>query len=703
MERLKLAFCVHNHQPVGNFDWVFSEAAEKCYMPFLEVMSGHPSIRFSLHTSGPLIEWMDEGAPQYHDLVRRMVAGGQLELVGGGYYEPILPIWPKEHAVAQVRLMRHELERRYGAEARGMWLAERVWDPSLPQLLADAEVDYTVLDDSHFRYAGLTESPITGHYLTERAGETLTVFPISKEMRYLVPFKEPDEIMDFLKSVAEKHPGGTITYADDGEKFGIWPGTHDWVYKEGWLDRFLEALDRARDWLEVIPLCAALRSPPKGRIYLPCASYEEMMEWALPSEAILRYEAVLGKIKKEDLLEESNPFLRGGFWDNFLVKYPKSNLMHKRVLFAAAEVEKHLGPPTDIDKLGSAWRNIFRAQCNCAYWHGLFGGTYLNYLRHAIWKNLLEAEAAVMKEKISQVRVSTVDLNIDGKKEAIVCDGVSQWGFTKTGAACFLMESLNGAFAFHNTMARRPEAYHKLKQKPGGVTDHGADHVPASIHEIDAVVEEKPAYDRLPRFSFMDHFFPISTGIDNFIGSTWTEIGDFVENDWEEEYKVDGDLAVLTYRREGNVSNVPVSGTKEYRFHVNSGRVDARIRFDPKDPWPQGSYGLAFNFTLLAPDAPDRYYLFDGLRPSDARMISVDAIDGIEQFGAVDEYEGVALEWDLDKAMEIWRAPVMTLCRSESGFEKMYQGSWLMALLPLPSSTDPIDLRVALKIKSKGK
>jgi len=699
VERLKLAFCVHNHQPVGNFDWVFAEGVEKCYLPFLEVMSAHPSIRFSLHTSGPLIEWMDEGAPRYHELVRSMVASGQVEPVGGGYYEPILPIWPKEHAVAQVKLMQHELKRRYDVPARGLWLAERVWDPSLPQLLAEADVDYTVLDDSHFRYAGLTESPMTGYFLTERAGDSLAVFPISKELRYMIPFKKPGEIIEFLRSVAEEHPGGIITYADDGEKFGIWPGTHDWVYKEGWLDGFLEVIESARDWLEVIPLCEALPHPPRGRIYLPCASYEEMMEWALPPKTILRYEEALSDITKQGLLEECKPFLRGGFWDNFLVKYPESNLMHKRVLYAAAEVKDSLGPPDDFDNLAEPWRDIFRAQCNCAYWHGLFGGVYLNYLRHAIWKNLIEAESAVSEENPSEVQVSKVDLTIDGNEEIAVCDGASSWGFTTGGAACFLAESRKGAYAFHNIVARRPEAYHFLKQKPGGVTDHGADHEPPSIHDIAEPLEEKPVYDLAPRFSFIDHFFPSSTDIKDFTDSSWDEMGDFREGKWRDEWETGGDEKVLTFRREGKVAEVPVTGLKEYRFHAGSGEIGARIRFEPENQWPRGRYGLAFNFTLLAPEADDRYYLFNGDRPPDSRMISVGVSEGIKRIAAVDDYERVAIEWELSQPMDIWRAPILTLCRSESGFEKIYQGSWLMLHLPLPSNAEPVDFRLVWKIK----
>src|SRR3712207_8106989 len=43
-------------------------------------------------------------------------------------------------------------------------------------------------------------------------------------------------------------------------------------------------------------------------------------------------------------------------------------------------------PPPD------AVKELYRAQCNCAYWHGAFGGVYLSFMRGALWHHLLRAE-----------------------------------------------------------------------------------------------------------------------------------------------------------------------------------------------------------------------------------------------------------------------------------------------------------------------
>src|SRR5262245_39685036 len=91
-----IQFCLalHNHQPVGNFDFVFEQAYQDSYLPFLEVFERYEPLKISLHTSGPLVEWLDRHHPDYLDRLARLVASGRVEIVGGAFYEPILTMIP---------------------------------------------------------------------------------------------------------------------------------------------------------------------------------------------------------------------------------------------------------------------------------------------------------------------------------------------------------------------------------------------------------------------------------------------------------------------------------------------------------------------------------------------------------------------------------------------------------------------------------
>ncbi len=128
----------------------------------------------------------------------------------GGFYEPILPIIPDDDKIGQINMESDFIKKNFLTKPRGLWLTERVWEPHLAKQLNLAKVEYITVDDYHFISAGSEEKDLLGYYVTEEEGYTLNVFPISKQLRYLVPFRMPQETMDYLKSIATEdgQPGG---------------------------------------------------------------------------------------------------------------------------------------------------------------------------------------------------------------------------------------------------------------------------------------------------------------------------------------------------------------------------------------------------------------------------------------------------------------------------------------------------------------
>lgn len=199
---LRFVFALHNHQPVGNFDNVFAQAYRDSYWPFLELIEHYPDIPFSLHTSGPLMEWLVERRPEYVERLRRLVARGQVEIMGGGFYEPILPMIPPRDRVGQIRTYRAYLENLFQTRVRGMWVPERVWEQNLVSDIADAGIEYTVLDDLHFRQAGVEDGQMFGYHLSEDNGRLLRIFAAAEPLRYLVPYRDPHETLAYFGDLA---------------------------------------------------------------------------------------------------------------------------------------------------------------------------------------------------------------------------------------------------------------------------------------------------------------------------------------------------------------------------------------------------------------------------------------------------------------------------------------------------------------------
>ena len=222
---IRLVLALHNHQPVGNFEHVFQQAYEDSYLPFLDVFSRYETLRIALHTSGSLMEWLDTAHPEYVDRLADLASKGRIEIIGGAFFEPILAMIPSRDRAGQIRKYSRWLQNRLGTTVRGMWMPERVWEQAFPRDLVNAGIEYTILDDFHFKMAGLTDAQLQGYLVTEDEGRLLNVFPGSERLRYTIPFASPQETIDHLAQLSERRPGAICLFGDDGEKFGTWPET----------------------------------------------------------------------------------------------------------------------------------------------------------------------------------------------------------------------------------------------------------------------------------------------------------------------------------------------------------------------------------------------------------------------------------------------------------------------------------------------
>lgn len=711
-------FVLHSHQPVGNFEHVFEDAFARSYQPFTEILAAHPGVKAGLHFTGPLLEWLAREHQGYLDDLRRLVERGQVEILGGGFYEPILSALSDADAAGQIEMMGKFCQRYFGHRPTGMWLAERVWDPDLPRVLAPAGIRYTLLDDSHFRAAGVAGETITGHYITEKAGHPLSIFPIDKGLRYRIPFAQVDEALNYLVHA----PGaGCLTYGDDGEKFGLWPDTYDWVFNKKWLTQFFAALERAEAdgrLRMVLPEAYLAEQPPVGRVYLPNASYDEMMEWALPVSGMRRLHELRERFKRSNEYDTYGAYLRGGIWQNFLAKYPEANQIHKKMLLVSGRLEAAMADAMEKsgkdqidgnlgDLLGTAQRELYKGQCCCAYWHGLFGGLYLNYLRDALYRSLLTSERIldeVEHGKGDWLTHDAVDLDLDGRDEILVSNRLMNvYLRPHAGGSVFEVDYKPKSFHLTDVLTRREEGYHDLilaeAHRPDAQGGEGGK--PKTIHDLvrmkEPHLERHLVYDDVPRASFVDRFFPKDATLDVIRGGAGKDLGDFASG----EYKVES-LGVedakkgtfhLTLCRRGTVrvhdapGGFPVGVEKHFGLRVDAAEISVRYVLRNEGDRPvELCFGTEINVNLLAGNDPSRYLQLGGT--GERFPISSDGVTlDVAKITMVDEWQKIRLELTANGPATLFRYPIETVSNSESGFERTFQGtclapSWTFRLAP---------------------
>jgi 4-alpha-glucanotransferase len=690
---LKLVMVLHGHQPVGNFDSVFQMAYQQCYRPVLDLLNAHPGVRTGLHISGPLFEWIEANHPECIDQLGEMVERNQIEILSGGFFEPLLAAIPTRDARGQIFLMNNYITERFGIKPEGFWLTERVWDSSLPFVLKDSGLSYTVVDDTHFYYAGLKQDDIYGSYITEKEGSTLRLLATPMIMRYMIPFRLVEDVINHLR--AQNDMGRNIAlYGDDIEKFGLWPGTHEWVIEKKWLDTFFSSLEQNAGWLQTqLPREYVSSNPPLGRIYLPQASYEEMTQWALPPERTFNLEKIISSLKKEGRWDEWRPFVRGGIWDNFLVKYEESNRMQKKMFFLSEK-------SADNDE---ARGYVWRAQCNCAYWHGVFGGLYLGHLRRAVHENLIKAQRVIMKSSSKKVAYFNEDIDKDGYKEILVwTEGMGLGISPRKGGGIFELCHFPSALNLSDTLTRRREAYHYElgdNKQSAAANEKKHDGIP-SIHDISGSnvdLTKLIVYDKYDKISLLDHFLGDKATSQGYAVNNYPEEGDFVQGEFIlEEADVGENSVSIHLAREGSVESKRLKLSKSISIQNETG-IKINFSFENRDSTTlKTRYGCEFNLNLYSDLDPNRYYFF---RPSGRKhnASEIGSEDDVTSFEFADDSDNLKLIFEFSKPVSCWFYPIMTVSKSEEGFEYTYQGTSLLFSLPIdlaPAIRDNLQLNL---------
>ncbi len=663
-----LLMAIHCHQPVGNFGFVFEEAYAKAYEPFLQALERHPRVRLALHYSGCLLDWLRDHQPGFLSRVKALAASGQVELLAGGYYEPILPLLPEADRQGQLAQMRAALRVHLGAEASGCWLTERVWEPDLPATLAAAGLRYTMVDANQFATAAAWLPPnlqvredefwdLLGCYTTECAGSSVVLFPSSKRLRYWLPFQPVERTIAFLKRLRRDEPVA-ITFADDGEKFGFWPETHRWVYEEGWLDQFLTALEQEAGWLTTTTFRDYLaKRRPDGRVYLPCGSYEEMLEWS------------------------------GGHFRNFFAKYPEANAMQQKMLRASRLLQtlrEGGGPPARARRsavtvngsrvahdqlLQRATRELYTGQCNCAYWHGVFGGLYLSHLRRAVYAHLIAAEELASRAAGDAAPVTALDADGDGVDELRLRTGAMSLILDPDEGGAVTEWVLSGArLNLLDTLTRRPEPYHRKVRSTALQAVAAGGSTPASIHDLVGVkerdLESCLVYDDHRRSAFLDYALPRLPSLEEVVRSGWAE-----QRLWPP-----GPFRWRRARGTPRATLVRDLGggrvLKTLRLDARRASVECRYELDRLDV---PVTALEFNLSLR-----DGRYLAAAGQGAD-----------VTSFDIEEPALGVRLRLAIDPPATLFHFPIETVSESEGGLERTYQGLCLVCCWALDARSRP--------------
>ena len=616
---------------------------------------------------------------------------------------------PSRDRIGQIRKYSDWLQNRLGTTPCGLWMPERVWEQSYVRDLAEAAIRYTILDDTHFKNAGLPDDTLWKHYATEDDGKTMFIFPGSERLRYLIPFRNLNELIDFFAWQSERNTDAVLVHADDGEKFGAWPNTAATVFGERWLHRFFQALTDNAEWIvtttpsEVIDHLA-----PLGTVYLPDGSYREMTEWVLSAENQHELARLTGELGQNENWPSVRRFMRGGFWRNFKVRYPESNEMYAKMM----ELSERIKEPGSVVPAvpESVIAHLYRAQCNCGYWHGAFGGVYLPHLRNAVYRELIEAEKILDHTENgphSWVEAQANDFNFDSFSEIkLANENLAVYVAPHNGGMMYELDwkSLHAKSPAQNllaTMSRRPESYHALIQR-AAVDPDTVDVNGNRVVFKQEGLEQRILYDWYPRKSLIDLFYDADTNFDAVRFGHVGQHGSFVAGNYESIIRKKPGRIQILLTCDGTAYGTPIRIQKGITLSAGSRELEIAYRLENLPKEYRMHFAVELNFAGLPGGADDRY--FETKTSAETKRLGNLSTNldlyGAENLSLIDKWLGIKVDFHSSRPTDIYAFPIESVNQSEGGFESVHQSVCLQPhwiLEPEPDGSWSVDLTLALE------
>jgi alpha-amylase len=648
----------HCYQPVFNLDGQIEHAYKNAYLPLVEALESFPGVKASFHFSGNLLEWFESRHPEYVEKVKELIRRDQIEILGGGCFEPVMAIIPEHDRIEQLKMNEDLIGRIFGIRSTGVWLAERVWEPELADALIESGAKYTIVDDHHLFRAGFKDEVLKPCRTWGKNGR-ITLFPALTRLRYSIPFRPPEAAVEYMKETSAENGGACFFFADDGEKFGSWPHTYRWVHEKGWLKSFFALLQDNASWLETARYSEMLDSAPCEEVeQVPPSSYAEMMEWS------------------------------GGDFRNFFRKYPEADRMHKRMV-AVSDSIKSSGAGNE--RLKDARKELFKAQSNCAYWHGTFGGLYLPHLRKGVYKHLIKAKN-IIDGPCRKIRAVERDFG-SGKCETLIQSRlVDVFVSPKEGGVVNEIDHKPSGINLTNTMTRIREKYHdKLEKGFSCRVRHARQAIArgdlADIHDALGIAEKglrrHLVYDGCQRASLRTHVLEGGDSWQKMLGGSGS-CSSFLKGDYASRIVSDGDFITQELTRRDKVflgESGPFDLEVKKRVTLGDGPA---VMFSNKVTRRSGGHialkcAVEFNFLIW-----DKAVI---KRP---RALKTDS------FSIKDMYSGTVLDFFLDRTYMVFMHPVYTVNETEAGLGKTFQGVSVLIGNECSSESDEMKITIAI-------
>jgi alpha-amylase len=496
MQKCQCIIGTYNHVPEGAEESSFEETYQVCWRPFLSSLYRFPDILAVLHYSGTALSWLEARHPEFLMLLEEMMTRKQIELLGGGFFAPLLPLVSGQDRLGQIEMLTTYIRKAFGRRPRGCWVQEYAWEPGLASSIQACGFDYTFLPERHFRIAG---ADLGMPAITEDQGRSLTVFPVFDATETTGRPVVFAEAISAIQSRKENIPLITV----------LFPGE---VARELWEKSGLESPDLLfeRSFAALQKESLVLETTTPGRYLksarrLDRAYFSNGASLPLMQRSLARREAPRrGDAEPEEV---------HGSPRRLLIRQEESIGLYAKMQYVRILVGQLRG---DKSRRKSAQEELWKGQCGDAYWNSLNGGILRLPVRSAAYAALIEAEKTTRQRGGFSPGVIMADIDFDGQKEILYQGSDFNAYVHQQGGTLFELDSLKtltnylatlAAFDGKESSAAGPESRRSFQDrfyKPGRFGS-----VYADCHDATYAIEES---DRPAHLAILAHECSLDVG-----------------------------------------------------------------------------------------------------------------------------------------------------------------------------------------------
>lgn len=156
------------------------EAVARNLLDGLDVLLKSGSLKCSIFLDGPTIEMLRKVAkPLAFGRIKDGINNGIIEFLGGGYHDPMLPLFPEYMQSLQLEGHKRLLARCFDVEPQGFYNSSLVWEMGMISVLEQAGYDYALVSEAAVQDSLGRATPVSGWYTIEDKGSIMRIVPVA--------------------------------------------------------------------------------------------------------------------------------------------------------------------------------------------------------------------------------------------------------------------------------------------------------------------------------------------------------------------------------------------------------------------------------------------------------------------------------------------------------------------------------------------